>query len=71
MTFAVCYGTTYRERYEEIAGGAFDAEGFRWSRNTLCALITHPSRPTKKYSYWFAYGKRLRELIESHAACDV
>lgn len=64
VTFAVCYGTRYRKRYEELAGGPFDTEGFRWSGNTLCALITHPSRPTKKYSYWFAYGKRLREVID-------
>jgi hypothetical protein len=61
---AVFYGTTYTRQYSRIAGGPFDADGFRWNGRTLCALTTHPSRPTRTYAYWTEYGRRLREMVD-------
>jgi hypothetical protein len=62
--FAVFYGVKYRRQYQEVAGGPFE-DGFRWNGSTLCALITHPSRPTRTYAYWTEYGRRLRQIVDS------
>jgi hypothetical protein len=64
-TLAVFYGKSYQAQYEEIAGGPFDKDGFRWNGSILCALTTHPSRPTRTYEYWTEYGKRLRQNVEA------
>jgi hypothetical protein len=60
VEIAVFYGTSYRDKYEQVAGGQFDANGLRWRGATLCALIAHPSRPTRSYAYWREYGEMLR-----------
>jgi len=65
VRIAVFYGTTYRDKYERVAGGRFDADGLRWHGATLCALITHPSRPTKTYAFWREYGEMLRRLYDA------
>jgi hypothetical protein len=59
------YGTSYRDKYEQIAGGRFDANGVRWRGATLCALIAHPSRPTRSYAYWREYGEMLRRRYDA------
>ncbi len=61
--FVVCYGLTYHDLYEIVAGGPFN-DGFRWSGKTLCALIPHPARANKSYDYWRAFGVRLAHLVE-------
>jgi hypothetical protein len=63
---AVFYGTTYADQYARIAGGAFDSDGLRFSGQTLCALITHPARPTHTYEYWTEYGRKLRKATDAH-----
>lgn len=63
--FALFYGTTYREQYSAIAGGSFEADGFRWNGSTLCALITHPARPARTYAYWAEYGRRMRQVVDA------
>lgn len=60
-SLAVFYGLSYRSHYEGIAG-TFNDSGFCWNGATLCALTPHPSRPTRSYAYWFAYGQHLRQL---------
>lgn len=64
---AVFYGTSYADVYAAIAGGPFDADRMRWSGGTLCALIPHPSRPTKSYSHWRSVGEHLKGLAASRA----
>jgi hypothetical protein len=64
VEIAVFYGTTYREKYEQIAG-RFNRDGLRWRGRTLCALINHPSRPSRKYAYWRVYGEMLRKVYEA------
>lgn len=41
--FVVFYGLRSRDDYEQIAGGSFDPRGYRWSGNTLCVLVEHPT----------------------------
>jgi hypothetical protein len=64
IEIAVFYGTTYRDKYEQIAG-RFDGDGLQWHGRTLCTLINHPSRPTRTYAYWRAYGGMLRKVYET------
>jgi hypothetical protein len=68
VEIAVFYGTTYRDKYELVAGGQFDADGLRWRGATLCALITHPSRPTRTYAFWREYGEMLRGRYDAGSA---
>jgi len=47
---------------------SFDADGLRWRGATLCALITHPSRPTRTYAFWREYGEMLRGRYDAGSA---
>jgi hypothetical protein len=55
-------GTTAKVPFAELAGGPFDAEGFRWNGHTLFANIPHPARFNKGTPYWTALGERMREF---------
>jgi hypothetical protein len=70
VKIAVFYGVTYREKYEQVAGGPFNADGLRWRGSALCALITHPSRPTHTYAYWREYGERLRSVYRHRSESE-
>lgn len=66
-TFAVMYGTSYREIYEKIAG-AFDADGFAWFGETLCVLVQHPTAvPGHPPQWWIDKGKQVRAVINARA----
>jgi len=65
--FLVCYGTTRRTDFEKIVGGAFDADGFRVSGKTVCAIVIHPTprfRPAPPPSFWVGLGQELRRRAE-------
>jgi hypothetical protein len=64
-TFLVCYGRSRRRDFQRLCGGAFDAD-FRWSGNTLCALVIHPTpryRPAPPPEFWIGLGQELRRRI--------
>ena len=61
--FLVCYGTTRRHDFEQIAGGPFDSDGFRISGRTVCAITIHPTprfRPAPTREHWIWLGEQLR-----------
>jgi hypothetical protein len=63
--FALFYGTGYREEYEKIVGGTFDANGGCWSGNTLCVLARHPigvGAPGE--DFWIDLGRRVRATVD-------
>jgi hypothetical protein len=61
--FALFYGTSYRREYETMVG-PFNADGWRWSGQTLCVLASHPvSRPTPPAEYWRALGAWMRRAV--------
>lgn len=62
---AVFYGVSYQDKYEAIVGRSFGDNGLSWNGSTLCALTTHPSRPTRSYEYWTEYGRELRRVADS------
>lgn len=41
--FAVCYGYTFREQFQDVIGSDFDADGFIWAGPTLCVLTPGPT----------------------------
>jgi hypothetical protein len=62
----VFYSLTYRRYYERIAG-AFDADGFCWVGDTLCALTLHPYQQFGKSpppEYWITLGEDMRQRVE-------
>lgn len=62
-TFCVLYGRGSIDRYEQVVGGAFDANGYRRVGKTLCAFVEHPvARPGKPIEWWIAEGVKIREL---------
>lgn len=66
--FALFYGVSYRSSYEAIAG-PFNAEGWRWSRNTLCVLTQHPAyRYAPPAAFWRALGVWMRNAISAGAS---
>jgi hypothetical protein len=66
-TFVVFYGVTYRAEYEKVVGAAFNADGYRWHGNTLCALVRHPAaRSSSPASWWLAKGYEMRTMRLSH-----
>ena len=69
IEFALFYGRVNREHYEYLAGGAFDPDGFRWRRGTLCVLAPGPTARNPpacmKPEYWIELGTRMRGRIES------
>jgi hypothetical protein len=74
-TFALFYGLTYREQYEEVAGGVFGEDGLRWSGDTLCVLTPHPTShlhgkptPWANGEWWIALGQSMRETVDARRA---
>lgn len=66
--FALFYGTSYREIYEEIAG-RFDGDGFVWSGDTLCTLVQHPTaRPGHSPRWWIDKGEQIRAMIDARSS---
>jgi len=66
--FLVCYGTTRRADFEKIAGGPFDADGFRVSGSTVCAIAMHPTprfRPAPPPASWMQLGQELRRRVDA------
>lgn len=66
--FLVCYGTTRRHDFEQIVGGQFDADGFRFSGRTVCAITMHPTPRFRRASpppFWIALGQELRRRSEA------
>jgi hypothetical protein len=62
----VCYGATYRAYFNDLCGGDFDDEGFRWSGDTLCALVPHPKprfRAPQPGETWISLGAELRSRV--------
>lgn len=70
-TFLVCYGRSRRREFAKLCGGAFDADDFRWSGTTLCALTIHPTprfQPAPKPEHWDSLGSELRRRIDGSRA---
>ncbi len=63
--FAVFYGIQYKRYYEEIAGVAFDADGFGIRGGTVSALVPQPARAGKTNEWWIELGRKIRSRIES------
>jgi hypothetical protein len=57
--FILMYGTGQREEWKNIAGGEFDAHGFRWMDGTLAAIVPHPVSRGVGSEYWKGLGQRL------------
>ena len=62
--FAVFYGTGYRAEYERVAGSSFDADGFAWSGDTLCALTKHPVARGSAGAEWETCGRAIRSRLD-------
>jgi hypothetical protein len=65
--FLVCYGTTRRTDFEKLVGGPFDADGFRISGSTVCAIVKHPTprfQAAAPPSFWTALGQELRRRAD-------
>jgi len=65
--FFACYGLTRGADFEDIVGGPFDADGFRVSGSTVCAIAMHPTprfRPAPPPSFWVGLGLELRRRAE-------
>jgi hypothetical protein len=65
--FILMYGTGRREEWERIAGGEFDAHGFRWMDGTLAAIVPHPVSRGVGKDFWEGLGRRLRRAKNSMA----
>jgi len=64
----VCYGLSRRWYFQELCGGLFDANGFRWSGTTLCALTLHPTprhQAAHPPEYWLALGAEMRRRVQA------
>jgi len=69
--FVVFYGLGSQGAYQEIAGGGFDATGFRWSGDTLCLFAEHPvAIPGEPMSWWIEKGQQMRQMIDSRHKSD-
>ena len=63
--FIVMYGLGAKQSYAQIAGTAFDENGYAWAADTLCALVAHPTAiPGNPAEWWAAKGTELRKVIE-------
>ena len=63
--FILMYGTGQREEWKKIAGGEFDAHGFRWSDGTVAAIAPHPVTRGLGNDYWVNVGRLLRVRVSS------
>lgn len=62
--FVVMYGLGYREIYAQIAGENFNANGYAWAGNTLCALVEHPVAPSgRPAAWWITKGAEMRSIL--------
>ena len=62
----IFYGRTYAGYHEEIAGGSFDADGFRQRDGVWCALTLHPYQRFGKSplpEHWVGLGSELRRRV--------
>lgn len=70
-TFLVCYGRSRRRDFARLCGGPFDADGFRWSGSTLCALTIHPTprhQPAPPPQHWIGLGREIRRRVDARPA---
>ncbi len=59
-TFAVFYGRSYQDYYEQITQAKFDASGFTRCGRTICVLVPQPARSGWTNEEWCEIGLRLR-----------
>jgi hypothetical protein len=59
-TFAVFYGQSYQDHYEEMTQAKFDSDGFAQCGRTVCVLAPQPARSGWTNEEWCELGRRLR-----------